>query len=147
MQLFDRTGKPIRHARNVRYDNTVSGLLAKQVQAALDELAAQLGAGSVGVQGETLSGAVDDLALDPGIGFLEVDTGGGAARITGIVAERDGQILIISCAGANALTIAALDDDSASANQIRAASDLTLLEGDSLTLRYSAQIEKWVVMS
>lgn len=40
MELFDRSGKPIRHARDIRYDNLVSGLSATDLQAAIDELAA-----------------------------------------------------------------------------------------------------------
>lgn len=100
-----------------------------------------------GVQSEELTGAVDDLALDAEIGFLDIDTSDGAATITGIVAQRDGQIIVVSCVGSNPLTIAALDSGSSAGNQIRASSDLTLLQWDSLTLRYSAQIEKWVVIS
>lgn len=40
MELYDRRGKPIRHARDIRYDNLVSGLSATDLQAAIDELAA-----------------------------------------------------------------------------------------------------------
>jgi len=40
MELFDRRGKPIRHARDIRYDNFSSGLTAEDVQSAIDEVLA-----------------------------------------------------------------------------------------------------------
>jgi hypothetical protein len=73
-----------------------------------------------------LSGASDFL--------LDISTAAGAITLNGFVAQRDGQRIIISNTGANALTVGALAGTAG--NQVRMSSAITLLQNDSITIQY-----------
>lgn len=75
--------------------------------------------------------------------FLDYDTTAGAVTLNGFVAQRDGQRATISNTGANPLTIGA--NAGTAANQVRASSDTTLLQNDSMTITYSSALSRWVV--
>jgi hypothetical protein len=74
--------------------------------------------------------------------ILDINTAAGAATFDGFVAQRDGQKLVISCTGANPLTIAALAGTVG--NQLRASSGITLLLNDSMTIQFCLAITAWV---
>lgn len=77
---------------------------------------------------------------------LDIDTTAGAANFTGFVAQRDGQKLFISATAANLLQIMALDGGSSAANRIRAASDLGVIQNQTITIQYFASITKWLIV-
>lgn len=90
------------------------------------------------------SGATHDQALaNASDQVLDIDTTAGAATFDTFVAQRDGQRLIISCTGANALTIGGTGGTAA--NRIRQSAALTLLTNDSITIQYCTAISRWVV--
>jgi len=71
MQLYDRTGRPITNARDIRYNPLASGLVAKNVQTALDEIVAGGGGGSVlSVNGQTGDVVLDTDDVDEGLANL-----------------------------------------------------------------------------
>lgn len=74
--------------------------------------------------------------------FLDVSTAAGIITLNGFVAQRDGQRLVISNTGANALNIGALAGTAA--NQVRLSSTITLLQNDSITIQYCTALTKWV---
>lgn len=87
----------------------------------------------------------DNVLAGPSDFFLDVSTAAGAITLNGFVAQRDGQKLIISNTGANALVIGYLAGTSA--NQVRASgTSTTLLQNDSLTIQYVTALTKWVVV-
>lgn len=69
MRIYDNRGRLILPAKDVRYDNAISGLTATQVQAAIDELAAGSGGaapstrGATFVSGSALSVPVNDVPV------------------------------------------------------------------------------------
>lgn len=82
------------------------------------------------------AGTFNDVALNPGVGFLDV-TPTGAALYTGFSGGVDGQILVVSnLAASQTLTLRSLVL-SAAGNQLRLAADLTLLARQSQTFRYT----------
>lgn len=90
------------------------------------------------------SGATHDQVLANGSDqVLDIDTTAGAATFDSFVAQRDGQRLIISCTGANALTVGGTGGTAA--NRIRQSAPLTLLTNDSITIQYCTAILRWVV--
>jgi len=81
----------------------------------------------------------------PSVGVLDIDPSMGDATITGFVAGADVQRVIISnISSTHNLVLASLNGGSSAANQIRLASDLTLLPNMSITLQYSAGAGKWL---
>jgi hypothetical protein len=84
----------------------------------------------------------DNVLAGPSDFFLDVNTAAGAITLNGFVPQRDGQRLIISCVGANPLTIGALAGTAA--NQVRMSSAITLLQNDSITTQYCLALTKWV---
>lgn len=90
------------------------------------------------------SGATHDQVLSNASDqVLDIDTTAGAATFDSFVAQRDGQRLIISCTGANALTVGGTGGTAA--NRIRQSAPLTLLTNDSITIQYCSAISRWVV--
>lgn len=77
---------------------------------------------------------------------IDVDTSAGAINFGGFVAQRDGQRLIISDHGANLLQLLALASGSAAQNQIRAPSDLTAVQNQTISIQYFAGITKWLIV-
>lgn len=93
----------------------------------------------------SLTGTQNNYALPgPSDLFLDVTTTG-ATTFNGFDAQRDGQRLIISNLGAFLLTIAALNGGSSAANQVRAPSDLAIIQNQTITLTYSEGAAKWLV--
>lgn len=87
----------------------------------------------------------DNVLAGPSDFFLDVNTTAGAVTLNGFVAQRDGQKLVISNTGANALTIGFLAGTAA--NQVRASgSSGTLLQNDSMTIQYVSALSRWVVV-
>ena len=78
--------------------------------------------------------------------YIDVDTTAGNITYTGFVAQRDGQRVTFSNVGANLLTLAALSGSSTGPRQIRAATDLSLIQNQSLTIQYSTGLGKWLVV-
>lgn len=85
----------------------------------------------------------DQVLVNASDQVLDIDTTAGAATFDTFVAQRDGQRLIISCTGANALTIGGAGGTAA--NRIRQSAAITLLTNDSITIQYCTVIARWVV--
>jgi hypothetical protein len=66
--------------------------------------------------------------------LLDINTAAGAITLNGFIAQRDGQRLVLSNTGANALTVGALAGTAG--NQVRMSSAITLLQNDSITIQY-----------
>jgi hypothetical protein len=93
-------------------------------------------ASPTGVQTAAPGAGTFTVALNPGVGFLDI-TPSAAATLTNITGATDGQILTVTnLSGAFGLTV------QANAN-IRMAGDLGLLENNTTTLRYSAALGLW----
>jgi hypothetical protein len=88
----------------------------------------------------------DNVLAGPSDFFLDVSTAAGAITLNGFIAQRDGQKLVISNTGANALNIGALAG--AAGNQVRLSSTITLLQNDSMTIQYckalASGVGQWV---
>jgi hypothetical protein len=93
------------------------------------------------------AGATNNLVL-PGLSdyYLDLSTAAGNANITGFVAQRDGQQLYITNTGANALVINALNAGSAAGNQIRAATNIGIIQNETACFKYSTGAGKWLVV-
>ena len=85
-------------------------------------------------------------AMGADIGFADLNASG-ACIITGITAGFDGQILTITnLNGSNQITLNALDSTSLPANQFRLPSNVTLVQYQGQTFRYSVTIGCWVAI-
>jgi hypothetical protein len=100
--------------------------------------------GSLGtdVQADTIAAGSQTVALDStDVGFLDLTPNAGDTTLTNITGASDGQLVIVSnLDAANSLTIQANAD-------IRMSSDLTLLENQSIGLRYSDDLGVWVAFA
>jgi hypothetical protein len=98
-------------------------------------------AAPTGVQTEALAaGPTASLALDPGVGFLEIDTTAGAAQLASITGATDGQILTVThSAGAANFTLQ-------NSGNIRMPSNLVLVLNSSKSLRFSSTLNLWTAM-
>lgn len=93
------------------------------------------------------AGAHNDFVLPgPSDLVLDVDTTAGNMDFSGFVAQRDGQRVTISNTGANLLQALALSGLSAAANQVRAPTDLAIIQNQSLTIQYSQGAGKWLLV-
>lgn len=91
----------------------------------------------------------DNVLPGPSDYFLDVDTTAGAITLNGFVAQRDGQLLVISNTGANLLSLGVAAGTVG--NQIRANSGpLDILSNDSLTIKFlkalAGGLGAWVVV-
>jgi hypothetical protein len=94
-----------------------------------------------GVQNEVIGNTPDDVALEPGVGFVDLDPTAGAGEVTDFTGGFDGQIIVVSNVHAtNPVTIA-------TGSGIRMSDPLTLLQYNSVSLRFSASLNVWVPMS
>jgi len=93
------------------------------------------------------AGQNDNLALAPGIGFLDLDTSAGAASLTSIEAGFDGQIIIVTCTGVPNLECKTMDPAADPGNALRLALDTTLITNSNISLRYSSELALWVQLS
>lgn len=85
----------------------------------------------------------DNVLSGPSDYVLDIDTTTGNVELDGFVAQRDGQTLVICNIGANVLNLGV--NLGAAANRIRASGGpLTILQNDSLTIRYVSAISRWV---
>lgn len=109
-------------------------------------LAYSILSGAADLQTATLAaGNVNNFALTTGTGFLDGNPTSGNSTLTGISGGLDGQLVTITNVHAsNLLTVASLNTSSLAANRIRLATDLTLLQYMSITLRRSAALSLWV---
>lgn len=90
------------------------------------------------------AGTHNNFAVAGGVGALDVDTTAGNITLTGITPTVDGHILVVSNTGPNVLTLAALNGGSTADVQFRLPADLSILQNDSLTLRYFVRLTKWL---
>jgi hypothetical protein len=91
------------------------------------------------------AGVLNNLALPGASDFaLDIDTTAGNIDLTGIVAQRNGQKLFVSNTGANLLQFLALNAGSAVANRFRAATDLAVVQNQTLTLEWFSGLNKWL---
>lgn len=77
---------------------------------------------------------------------LDVDTTAGNIDFTGFVAQRNGQKLSISNTGANLLQVLASNAGSTAANQVRSATDLAVIQNQTLTVQYFASLNRWLII-
>lgn len=85
----------------------------------------------------------DNVLAGPSDMLLDINTAAGNITLNGFVAQRDGQRLVISNTGANALNVGFLAGTAA--NQVRASGgQVTLLQNDSFTIQYCTALTKWV---
>ncbi len=90
------------------------------------------------------SGTVNNLAVPAGVRFIDLNPTTGNTTLTGIIPDVDGTVLTISNVHAsNLVTLAALTGSTAG-NQFRFPADLTILQNDSISIKYSQTIGKWV---
>lgn len=79
----------------------------------------------------------------------DVDTTAGAVDFSGFIAQRDGQRLYLSNTAANLFQVLALNGGSTAPRQIRNATDLALVQNQTLTIQYAAGAPgggKWLLV-
>lgn len=90
----------------------------------------------------------DNVLPGPSDYFLDISTAAGVVTLNGFVSQRNGQCVVITNTGANALTIG--NNTGTAGNQVRASSVTTLLQNDSMTIQYVKAINSgagaWVVV-
>lgn len=93
------------------------------------------------------AGTINNLVL-PGLSdyALDIDTTLGAVDITGLVAQRNGQKVFLSNTGANLLQVLANNAGSAVENRVRAATDLALVQQQTLTLQWFDTLDRWLLV-
>lgn len=85
----------------------------------------------------------DNVLPGPSDFLFDINTSLGNITLNGFVAQRDGQRLVISNVGANALNIGFLAGTAA--NQVRASGgQITLLQNDSITIQYCLALSRWI---
>lgn len=93
------------------------------------------------------AGTINNAALPgPSDYVWDVDTTAGAVDFSGFIAQRDGQRIFLSCTGANLLQVLALNGGSTGPRQVRNATDLALVQNQTLTLQYSTGAGKWLLV-
>lgn len=96
------------------------------------------------------AGTFNNVALPGPSDFVwDVDTTAGDVAFTGFIAQRDGQRIYLNNTGANLLSVDALNGGSTAPRQIRSATDLTLIQLQTLTLQYAAGAPgggKWLLI-
>lgn len=94
------------------------------------------------------AGSTDNYAptgFSASTGVLDLNPSSGAATLTGLLAGYDGQRLVVSNVHAsNAVTLNANSGSSSAANRFRLATDITLLQYQSLTIQYSSGAGLWI---
>jgi hypothetical protein len=94
-----------------------------------------------------LTGQYDNVALPgPSDYVWDVDTTDGPVDFSGFIAQRDGQRIYLSATGANLLQVLALNGGSTGPRQVRNATDLALVQNQTLTIQYSAGAGKWLLV-
>ncbi len=92
------------------------------------------------------AGTTNNLVIPAGVSVLDFDLTAGNATITGIVAEFDGQeLILITGHVSNQLTLTAEDAGSSAANRFRIiSSGLLLLQNLPVTIKWYAALNRWV---
>lgn len=91
------------------------------------------------------AGTFQNVAL-PGMSdyALDIDTTAGNVNYGGFVAQRNGQKLYLSNTGANLLQFLALAAGSAAANRFRSATDLAVVQNQTLTMQWFSGVSRWL---
>lgn len=93
------------------------------------------------------AGTLNDLVLPGASDFaLDINTVNGPIDITGFVAQRNGQTLYVSNTGANLLQVMVNNVGSVAANRVRGATDLALVQDQTLALRWFSGITRWLLI-
>lgn len=93
-----------------------------------------------------MSGAQNNVVLPGASDYaLDIDTTAGNCNISGFIAQRNGQKLYLSNTGANLLQLLALNGGSAADNRIRAATDLAVVQNQTLTIQWFSGLDKWIL--
>lgn len=93
------------------------------------------------------AGTINNLVLPGASDYaLDVDTTAGDVDITGFVAQRNGQKIYLSNTGANLLRAMANNGGSAAANQVRAATDLGIVQNQTLTIQFFSGLSRWLLV-
>lgn len=93
------------------------------------------------------AGVYQDVVLPGASDYaLDVDTTAGAIDYGGFVAQRNGQRITLSNTGANLLRALANSGGSAAGNQIRNATNLALVQNQSLTIQYFSGLNRWLLV-
>lgn len=93
-----------------------------------------------------MTGAQNNVALPGASDYaLDIDTTAGDCDISGFVAQRNGQKLYVSNTGANLLQLLASSGLSDPDNRIRAATDLALVQNQTLTIQWFSGLDKWML--
>lgn len=93
------------------------------------------------------AGQLNNVVLPGASDFaLDIDTTAGAVDISGFVARRNGQKLFVSNVGPNLLQFLAESGASAAANRIRSATDLALVQSQTLTLQFFSGPDRWLLV-
>jgi hypothetical protein len=94
---------------------------------------------AAGVYNNVVLPGASDFAID-------VDTTAGNVDYGGFVAQRNGQRIILSNTGGNLLQVLALAAGSTVDNRIRNATDLALVQNQSLTIQYFTGLDLWLLV-
>lgn len=92
------------------------------------------------------SGTTNNQVIAAGTSLINLDTTAGAATLTGLVPEFDGQIIVVRVTGVNNLTLTAEDVLSSAANRWRVPTDLTLVNKQTQAFKNYASIPGWVAL-
>jgi len=77
-------------------------------------------------------------------GFIDITASAANANITGMQSGGDGQIVTLTNVGANAIVLNSLNSASFGPNQFRMAYDISLVQNNAMSFRYSASIRRWI---
>lgn len=93
------------------------------------------------------AGTINDLVLPGASDFaLDIDTTAGNVDIGGFVAQRNGQKIYLSNTGANLLQVLANNGPTTAANRVRAATDLGLVQNQTLTIQFFSGLSRWLIV-
>jgi hypothetical protein len=90
-----------------------------------------------------LSGANN--VILPGSSDYVINIGSAAGPFTGFVPQRDGQTITFVNTSGGVVAFNALSGSSSGANQIQASGNIDVANNDSLTIKYSLGLAKWLV--
>lgn len=93
------------------------------------------------------AGTIHNLALPGASDYaLDINTAAGNVDISGFVAQRNGQRIYLSNTGANLLQALANNVGSVAANRVRAATDLAVIQNQTLTLEWFSGLSRWLIV-
>lgn len=93
------------------------------------------------------AGTINNLVLPGASDYaLDIDTSAGPVDITGFVAQRNGQKIYLSNTGADLLQVLAENAGSTAANRVRAATDLALVQNQTLTIQWFSGLSRWLLV-